>query len=148
MQEYIYIYSFSRRFYPKRLTIEEYNKRYIIKRQTVTGSACHTTFQALFRIKLARQGEVMEREQRVFYLFYFLWRRRSRSQVMTEEMCFQVSLESGQGFSSPNGGGKFIPPARNGEWKRSGKWFCASLWWNHEALLTRRSQTSWGDVDS
>ncbi len=35
----IYIYSFSRRFYPKRLTIEEYNKRYIIKRQTVTGSA-------------------------------------------------------------------------------------------------------------
>ncbi len=29
---YIYIYSFSRRFYPKRLTIEEYNKRYIIKR--------------------------------------------------------------------------------------------------------------------
>ncbi len=44
----IYIYSFSRHFYPKRLTIEEYNKRYIIKRQTVTGSACNTTFQALF----------------------------------------------------------------------------------------------------
>ncbi len=44
----IYIYSFSTHFYPKRLTIEEYNKRYIIKRQTVTGSACNTTFQALF----------------------------------------------------------------------------------------------------
>ncbi len=27
---HIYIYSFSRSFYPKRLTIEEYNKRYII----------------------------------------------------------------------------------------------------------------------
>ncbi len=40
---YIYIYSFSRRFYTKRLTIEKYNKRYIIKRQTVTGSACKTT---------------------------------------------------------------------------------------------------------
>ncbi len=48
---HIYIYSFSRRFYPKRLTIEEYNKRYIIKRQTFTWSACHTTFQALFRAK-------------------------------------------------------------------------------------------------
>ncbi len=33
---YIYIYSFSRHFYPKRLTIEEYNKRYIIKRKTDT----------------------------------------------------------------------------------------------------------------
>ncbi len=29
---YIYIYLFSRRFYPKRITIEEYNKRCIIKR--------------------------------------------------------------------------------------------------------------------
>ncbi len=33
----VYIYSFSRRFCPKRLTIEEYNKRYIIKRQTDSG---------------------------------------------------------------------------------------------------------------
>ncbi len=67
LKYYIYIYSFSRCFYPKRLTIEEYNKQYIIKRQTVTGSACHTIFQALFRAKLARQGEVKEREQRFFY---------------------------------------------------------------------------------
>ncbi len=57
-------------FYPKRLTIEEYNKPNIIKRQTVTGSACHTTFKALFREKLARQGEVKEREQNI-YLFIF-----------------------------------------------------------------------------
>ncbi len=35
----------------------------MIKRQTVTGSACHTTFQALFRAKLARQGEGKEREE-------------------------------------------------------------------------------------
>ncbi len=48
---YIYIYSFSRCFYPKRLTSEEYNIRYIIKSQTVTGSACNTTFQALSRAK-------------------------------------------------------------------------------------------------
>ncbi len=30
----IYIYAFSRRFYPKRLTIGEYIKRLILKRQT------------------------------------------------------------------------------------------------------------------
>ncbi len=38
--EYIYIYI----YYPKQLTIEEYNKRYIIKRQIDIGSACNTTF--------------------------------------------------------------------------------------------------------
>ncbi len=37
------------------------------ERQTVTGSACNTTFQALFRPKLAKQGEVKEREQRLFF---------------------------------------------------------------------------------
>ncbi len=52
---------------------------------------------------------------------------------MTEEMSFQVSLENGQGFSIPDEGGKIIPPVRNGEWKRPGEWFCASLW-----LHTRR----------
>ncbi len=36
---YIYIYSFSRRFYPKTLTVEEYNKQYIIKMQTDIGGA-------------------------------------------------------------------------------------------------------------
>ncbi len=79
----------------------------------------------------------------IFLFFIFLrW-----SRVMTEEIGFQVSLENCQGFSIPDEGGKFIPPARNGEWKRSGEWFCASLWWHHEASLTRRSQTSGGDVD-
>ncbi len=34
---------------------------------------------------------------------------------MTEEMSFHVSLENSQGFSIPDGSGKFIPPARNGE---------------------------------
>ncbi len=66
---------------------------------------------------------------------------------MTEEMSFQVSLENGQGFSIPDEGGKIIPPARNGEWKCPGEWFCASLWLHHEASLTRRSQTFGGDVD-
>ncbi len=34
---------------------------------------------------------------------------------MLEEMSFQVSLEDCQGFSIQDGGGKFIPPARNSE---------------------------------
>ncbi len=55
---------------------------------------------------------------------------------MTEEMSCQVALENGQGLSIPDEGGKFIPPARNGEWKRSGEWFWDSLWWHHEASLT------------
>ncbi len=66
----IYMYSFTRCFYTKQLTIEEYNKQYIIKRQTVTGSACHTTFQALFRAKLARQEEVKERAQQFIIFLY------------------------------------------------------------------------------
>ncbi len=66
---------------------------------------------------------------------------------MTEEMSFQVMLENCLGFSIPDEGGKFIPPARNSEWKRSGTWFYASLWLYHEATLARRSQTSGGDVD-
>ncbi len=44
-----YIHSFSRRFYPKWLTIEEYIKQSIIKRQINTGSARNTKFQALFK---------------------------------------------------------------------------------------------------
>ncbi len=62
-------------------------------------------------------------------------------------MSFQVSLDNFQGLSIPDRGWKFIPPAKNGEWKCSGKWFCASLWWHHEASLSRRSQASGGDVD-
>ncbi len=47
---YIYIYSYSRRFYSKRLTVEEYNKRFIIKRQINTWSAGNTQFHTLFRL--------------------------------------------------------------------------------------------------
>ncbi len=36
-------------FYPKRLTIGEYIKRFILKRQIDTGSARNTKFQALFK---------------------------------------------------------------------------------------------------
>ncbi len=32
-----------------------------------------------------------------------------------DEMIFQVLLENCQGYSIPDGGGKLIPPARNGE---------------------------------
>ncbi len=57
-------------------------------------------------------------------------------------MSFQLLLEDWQGSSIPDGGGKIIPPARNGEQECSGEWFWASLWWYHEASLTSRSQTS------
>ncbi len=57
-------------------------------------------------------------------------------------MSFQLLLEDWQGSSSPDGDGKIIPPARNGERECSGEWFWASLWWYHEASLTSRSQTS------
>ncbi len=66
--QHIYIYSFSRCFYPKRLTIVEYNKRYIIKKQTVTGVLVIQRFSHCSEQKLARQGEVKEREQRCFFL--------------------------------------------------------------------------------
>ncbi len=39
----------------------------------------------------------------------------SGSQVVKEEMSFQVSLENCQEFSIPDEGGKFIPPTRNCE---------------------------------
>ncbi len=51
IMDYIYIYSFSRRFYPKRLSIEENNKRYIIKMQTDIGSACNTNFLGIVQSK-------------------------------------------------------------------------------------------------
>ncbi len=37
--------------------------------------------------------------------------------MMMEEMCFQVSLENVQGFSTLDMGGKFLPPAGNAERK-------------------------------
>ncbi len=51
---YIGIYSFSRHFYSKQLTHEEYIKQLIINRQINTISACNTKFQSLFRRVQAR----------------------------------------------------------------------------------------------
>ncbi len=62
---YIYIHSFSRRFYPKRLTIEEYNKRYIIKRQTDIGIACNIMYRQCSEQNLARQWEVKLKRAKV-----------------------------------------------------------------------------------
>ncbi len=96
------------------------------------------------KYKLAREGENQEIEKVFIFIYFFsLW----WSQVELKEMSFQLSLENVQGSSGPDGGGKFIPAARKGEWKGSGEWFWASLWWYHEASLTRRSQTSGRDVD-
>ncbi len=38
-----------------------------MKRQKNTGSSCNTNFQALFRLVQARQGEIKERESKVFF---------------------------------------------------------------------------------
>ncbi len=48
--------------------------------------------------------------------FFFL-----SSQVELKEMSFQLLLENLQGSSIPHGGGKIIPPARNGERECSGE---------------------------
>ncbi len=39
------------------------------ERQTVTGSACHTTFQASFRAKLARREEVRGKRAKVLFFY-------------------------------------------------------------------------------
>ncbi len=72
------------------------------------------------------------------------WEVKGKRAKLRKES-FQLSLENCQGFSVPDGGGKFIPRARNGECSR--EWFCDFLWWHHEVTLAHRSQTSWGDVD-
>ncbi len=80
---------------------------------------------------LAREGEKDKEKyedfEKVKYFFYFL-----SSQVELKEMSFQLLLENWQGSSIPDGGGKIIPPARNGERECSGEWFWASLWWYHD----------------
>jgi len=66
------MYSFRRRFYPKRLTLEEYNKQYIIKKQTDTRSSRQCSEQIL-----ARQGEVkgkrakLRKESEGFSFFFY-----------------------------------------------------------------------------
>ncbi len=87
------------------------------------------------KYKLAREGEKDKEKDEdlkkwicfIYYYFCLWW-----SQVELKEMSFQLLLEDWQGSSSPDGGGKIIPPARNGERECSGEWFWASLWWYHE----------------
>ncbi len=64
-----YIYSFSRRFYPKRLTIEEYHKRYIIKRQT----SRHCSEQILARPWEVKGKQAKLRKESEGFLW---WRKR------------------------------------------------------------------------
>ncbi len=73
---------------------------------------------------LAREGEKdkekdedFEKVKVQFFFFFFLC-----SQVELKEMSFQLLLENWQGSSIPDGGGKIIPPARNGERECSGEW--------------------------
>ncbi len=44
-----FTFTFCRRFYPKRLTIGEYMKQFILKRQTDRRSARNTKSQTLFK---------------------------------------------------------------------------------------------------
>ncbi len=48
-----------------------------------------------------------------FFFFFYIY-----SQLELKEMSFQLLLENWQGSSIPDGGGKIIPPARNGERER------------------------------
>ncbi len=70
---------------------------------------------------LAREGEKDKEKdedfEKVKDFFFFLC-----SQVELKEMSFQLLLENWQGSSIPDGGGKIIPPARNGERECSGEW--------------------------
>ncbi len=82
--------------------------------------------------KLAREGEKdkdkdedFEKSERNYiyiyiYIYIFLFFFLS-SQVELKEMSFQLFLEICQGSSIPDGGGKIIPPARNGERECSGE---------------------------
>ncbi len=92
------------------------------------------------KYKLAREG--INKEKDKSYFFVCGW-----NQVALKEMSFQLLFEDWQGSSIPDGGGKIIPPARNGERECSGEWCWASLWWYHETSLTSRFQTSEGDLD-
>ncbi len=124
----------------KAINLEEANRQ---RKCPLTPSLRHCSN----KYKLAREGEKdKEKDEDIEKgkVFFFLW----WSQVVLKEMSFQLLLEDWQGSSIPDGGGKIIPPARNGERKCSGEWFWASLWWYHEATLTSRYQTSGGDVDS
>ncbi len=72
---------------------------------------------------LAREGEKEKEKDEDFekvkvHFFFFL-----RSQVELKEMSFQLLLEDWQGSSGPDGGGKIIPPSRNGERECSGEWY-------------------------
>ncbi len=60
-------------------------------------------------------------------MFFLFWGNLGWSQVELKEMTFQLLLEDWQGSSVTDGGGKIIPPARNGERECSEKWFWASL---------------------
>ncbi len=74
---------------------------------------------------LARGWEFREKRAKLrkgsegFFLFYLRW-----SQVMTEEMSFQVSLENGQGFSNLDEGGKFIAVVQSRNHKSLDKKLC------------------------
>ncbi len=72
------------------------------------------------KYKLAREGEKDKEKdedfEKVKEFFFFLY-----SQVELKEMSFQLLLENVQGSSIPDGGGKIIPPARNGERECSGE---------------------------
>ncbi len=67
---------------------------------------------------LAREGEKDEDFEKVKVQFFFFF---LCSQVELKEMSFQLLLENCHGSSIPDGGGKIIPPARNGERECSGE---------------------------
>ncbi len=71
-------FTFSRRFYPKRLTIGEYIKRLILKRQTYTEEVPITPSlrHCSNKYKLAREGEKDKEKdedfEKVNFFFFFI----------------------------------------------------------------------------
>ncbi len=59
-----------------------YNKRFVIKSQINTGSACNTKSQKLFRLVQARRG-IKERESKGFLLLY-IFRMKSNGDERDE----------------------------------------------------------------
>ncbi len=62
--------------------------------------------------------KILKKSEIIFLFLFFL-----SSQVELKEMSFQLLLEIWQGSSIPDGDGKIIPAARNGERECSGEWF-------------------------
>ncbi len=88
-------------FIQRDFTIEEYNKRYIIKRQTVTEMLVILISMHCLA-KLARQGEVKEQEQR-FFLFFMKKKEQKSSEDRRDEFSGVLKIVRDSAFRMGGG---------------------------------------------